>query len=250
MECLGNDGELAQLGKRFDAGDDRYGDTHSAGFLYELEVFLVVVEELGDSIVGTQVLFLFQIHHVHFEIWGLVVLFGIASHTEVEFLTGAFDGSAVGEESLVEAVHLANQVGGMLVSSGSGDKPAVLLRLVATQQQEVGYAQELQVEQFIFDVLHSGAAAYHVRLHGYAVFVLYSRCYGYGAGAAAHPVALQQSVVELFIHKLAVVGCDINKQGVEFLHLLDSGEQFVRARSFQWGQYLEGEMLVSLAVVQ
>ena len=120
----------------------------------------------------------------------------------------------------------------MLVSAGCGYKPAVLLGFVSTQQQQVGYTEELQVEQFIFYVLHIGSAAYHVRLHGNAVFVLYGGCYGDGSRTSAHPVALQKSVVKLFIYKLAMVGCDIDEKGIEFLHFLDRGEQFVRASPF------------------
>ena len=250
VERLGNDRQLAQLGKWLYARDDRYGDTHRACFLHKFKVFRVVIEQLRHGILRPQVLLLFEILHVHLEIGRLVVLFGITCHTEIEFLSRTLYWSAVGKESLVESVHLTYEVGGVLMSSRSGYKPAVLLGLVATQQQEIADAQELQVEQFVFYGLYGGTAAYHVRLHWYAEFVLYSRGNGYGARASAHPVTLQQSVVQLLIHKLAVMRCDVNKQGVEFLHFLDCGKQFVGARTFQWGQYLEGEMSFVLVLIE
>ena len=89
-----------------------------------------------------------------------------------------------------------------------------------------------------------------MRLHGNAEFVLYRSSNGYSAWAATHPVALQQSVVHLLIHKLAVMGCDINEQGIEFFHLLDGGKQFVGAGAFQWRQYLEGEMSLVLVLIE
>ena len=50
MERLGHYRQLAQLRHRLDARDDGNGDAHLARFLYELEVFLVVVEQLCHRI--------------------------------------------------------------------------------------------------------------------------------------------------------------------------------------------------------
>ena len=45
-------------------------------------------------------------------------------------------------------------------------EPAILLRLVATQQQQVADTQELQVEQLIFYILDGGTATDHMGLNG------------------------------------------------------------------------------------
>ena len=50
MEGLGNYRQLAQLGHWLDARNDGNGDAHLARFFYEREVLLVVVEQLGHSI--------------------------------------------------------------------------------------------------------------------------------------------------------------------------------------------------------
>jgi len=55
-----------------------------------------------------------------------------------------------------------------------------------------------------------------VRHHGDVVLVLDGSSYGYGAGAAAQAVSLEQSVAEVFVHVLAAVRGDVDVFGVEF----------------------------------
>ena len=63
--------------------------------------------------------------------------------------------------------------------------PANLLCLVTAKHQQVGDAEELQVEEHVLRLLAGEAAAKDVRHHGDVVLVLDGSSYGYGAGAAA-----------------------------------------------------------------
>ena len=97
------------------------------------------------------------------------------------------------------------------------DEARVFLGFVASEQQQVGYAEKLQVEQFIFNVLYCRATADDVWLNRNAILVLYCCGDGNGAWAAAYALSLQETVVHLVIYKLAVVCGDVDKQRVKLL---------------------------------
>ena len=129
----------------------------------------------------------------------------IASHTNVELLNAGY-----------EVVDLLLQFDGVVVTVAHGDKRGFVLCLVATKHQQVGDAEELQVEQHVLRLFAGEAAAKDVRHHGDVVLVLDGSSYGYGAGAAAQAVSLEQSVAEVFVHVLAAVRGDVDVFGVEF----------------------------------
>ena len=134
MECFRYHAKLAQFSKWFDAGNDRHGDTHLTSFFEEGKELAIVVEQLCHGIVGTQVLFFLEVQDIHFKVRSLFVLFGVASNTVVEFLSGTFDRSVVGEESLVESVHLSDEIGSMFVSSLGRNEARVFFRFVTPEQ--------------------------------------------------------------------------------------------------------------------
>ena len=133
MEGLGYHRQLCEFCHRFDARDNRNGNTHRTGFLHKLEVFLVVVEQLGHGILCTQLLLLFQILHVHLQVRRLLVLLGIAGHTVVELPAWTLDRRAIGKEPLVKLLHLSDQFRRVRMSARGGHETAVLLGLVTTQ---------------------------------------------------------------------------------------------------------------------
>ena len=130
MERAGHHGELAQLGQWLDAGDDGDGDAHLTCPLYEGKVFLVVKKQLGHGILCAQILLLFQILHVHLQIGSLLVLLRIAGHADVKLAARILDGGAVGKETLIEPLHLTNEVSGMSMAAGCRLEHRVFLRLV------------------------------------------------------------------------------------------------------------------------
>ena len=168
----------------------------------------------------------------------------IAGYPEVELGPRVLDGCAVGKEPLVEAYHLLDEVGGMGVSAGSRRESAVLLGLVATQQHQVAYAQELQVQQFVFYLFDGGATADDVWLHRDVVFLLDGCCNGYRAGAATDALSLELSVVQLLIYIFGVVCCDVDECRIERHQLVDGAEQGVGAVSLQWRQHFEREAML------
>ena len=225
--------QLRELCKRLDAWYDWYGDAHLARFLYEAEVFPVVVEELRHGVVGTHVLLHLQILQVHLHVQRLLVLLGVARHAVVELLAGVLYRRAVVEEALVEAVHLLDEVGGVSVSARCGHKLTIVASLVAAQQQHVLYAQKLQVYQLVLYRLGCGAAADDVRYDGHAELVLYGGSDGYRSRTAAHAQALILSVLEFAVYVLAVMGGDIDVCRIEIAELLYCGEQTLCSCAFQ-----------------
>ena len=102
---------------------------------------------------------------VHLEVWCFLVFLWVACHTVVKLLSRTFYRSAISKESFVEAVYLTYEVGSVLVAAWCRDEARVFLGFVASEQQQVGYAEKLQVEQFIFNVLYCRATADDVWLN-------------------------------------------------------------------------------------
>ena len=134
MEGARHYGKLRQLGKRLNAWNDGDGDAIGACFLYKVEVFLVIVEQLCDGIFGTKILFHLQIVHIHLQVWRLFVFLGVGGHTKMEWLAWMLDGGSVNKEALVKAIYLLYELCGVLVSARCSLESAVFFSLVTTQQ--------------------------------------------------------------------------------------------------------------------
>ena len=170
------------------------------------------------------------------------MLLGIAGHAEVKASAGVLDGCAVGKETFVEPLHLTDEVRRVGMSAGRRCEATVLFRLVAAQQQQVVDAKELQVEQFVLNVLNGGTATDDVRLHGNVVALLDGSSDGDGAGTTAHAAALELTALQLAVDIFRVVGRDVDESGLQRCQFVDVGKQFRCTRSFQWRQHFEREL--------
>ena len=146
MESLGHDRQLTQFSHGLNARNNGDGDTHLSGLLHKGEIFLVVEKQLGDGVLCSQILFLFQILHVHLKVGCFLMLLRIASYPVVKRTTRILDGSTICEETLVKPLHLLHEIRGVSMSTWGWHKSTILFRLIATQQQQIADAQELQVE--------------------------------------------------------------------------------------------------------
>ena len=244
MEGARHHTELCQLGQRLDTRNNGDGDTHLARLVHKGKVFLVVVEQLRHGILRTQVLLLLQILHIHLQVGRLLVLLGIAGHTDVKLRPRVLDRLTIGKESLVEALHLTNQVGGVGMTARRRREHTVLLRLVATQQQQVGDTQELQVQQFILNILNRSTTTNHVGLHWNLETLLNGSCHGNGARAPTHALTLKAPVTQFLVHILAVMRRNINECRIQLTKLFDIGKKLIRARPLQRGQHLKRELML------
>ena len=245
VERLGDDGQLRELGHGLDAGDDGYGDAHRPCLSNKLEVFRVVEEQLRHGVLRTEVLLLLEVLHVALQVGSLLVLLRVAGHADVETPSRILDGCAVGKEAVVEALHLADEVRRVGMTAGCRREAAVLLGLVAAQQQQVVDAEKLQVYQFVFYIFHRGTAADDVRLHRYVVALLYGGGNGDGSRASAHAAPLKPSVGQFAVDILRVVGGDIDEGRLQCCQFVDVGKEAVGTRSLQRRQHLEGELPVA-----
>ena len=169
-----------------DDGDDRDdgdGDSLGTGTLDEAEVLVVVVEELCNGILCTSLYLLLQPIDIHVHIGRLLVLLGVAGYAIREGLTRLLDGRAIAEESFVEAVDLRLQLYGMAVATGRGGEDTFVLGLIATQEQQVGDAEKLEVEQYVFGLLTGEAATEDMGHYVDVVLVLDSGGHGDGTRA-------------------------------------------------------------------
>lgn len=172
VEYLGQHRKLVGRGNRFQSRHDGYGDAFGPAALDKVEVLLVVEEHLGYHIRGTGIDFGFEVSQVGFGVGGLVVFLGVAGHTVGE---GRGEGHVrpVEKVSLVEAVDLLLQVDGVGVSLGRGGEAGLVFGLVAPQNEQVGNAQEVEVDKGIFGLTSGKTAAYQVWNGGYMILVLY-----------------------------------------------------------------------------
>ena len=63
--------QLRQLGKWLQSGNDWHRYAHCTGTLHKVKILLVVVEQLRNGIVGSEVLLLLEILHIHLDICAL-----------------------------------------------------------------------------------------------------------------------------------------------------------------------------------
>ena len=169
------------------------------------------------------------------------MLLWVATHTEAQFFSRVLDRRSVEEETVVKLVHLFQKVGGMRMPVRSRGELAVFLRLVATEHKDVADAQELEIEQLIFDVFLRRTATDDVRDDWYVVFVLDGTGDGNSARAATHTLTSEETVFQFLIYILAVVCGYVDKPWGEFLEAVDGAEQCRRAITLEWWQNLERE---------
>ena len=151
----------------------------------------------------------------------------------MELRSGILDGCPIGEETLIETIHLLNQIGGVRMSASRWREHAVVLCLVAAQQQDILYAQELQVDEFILDVLDGCSAADDMWYDGYLKPLLYGCRYCDGAWSATNALSLELSVRLLVIDELAVVRSDVDAARVKVTQFVDGGKQAIRTAALQ-----------------
>ena len=92
LEGFGDDAELAGRFEGFDAGDDGNGDSFGTSALYETEILLIVIEQLGYGILGTGFYLFFKPVDIHLHVGRLIVFLGIARYTIGERQSRLLDG--------------------------------------------------------------------------------------------------------------------------------------------------------------
>ena len=240
-ESLGHEGELREFAEGFDARDDGHRDARLAAAVDKSVVGRVVVEKLRHTVVRSQLHLAFEHLEIAFQVGRLFVLFGIARHTVGERLSRLSDGRAVDKSPGVELVHLHLQVGGVGVSAFGGVEHSVFPRLVATEQEEVFDAEDLHVEQSVFDVLAGVARAEHVGHEGNAAFALQHSRHGHGAGTSADVEAFHQAALHLAVDVFCAVVGDVDVFRLKFAQAVDGLAQAVDAVAFERREHFVGE---------
>src|SRR5574344_18738 len=119
------------------------------------------------------------------------MFFRIASHAEIEFGSRILDGTTVSKESCIKLLYLFYQFSGMLMTARGSFEPLVFLRFVTAEQKQIVDTQELQIEQFIFDVINRSATTDDVWLNRDMVLVLNGGSDSDSTWAAAYTLSLQ-----------------------------------------------------------
>ena len=202
---------------------------------------------MRHHIFGSVVDLLFQIGYIHVEIGRLVMLFGIAGHAVTECFAG-YDVhfGSVDEIATVEFIYLKLQLRCVGISVFIGNEAAFMLGLVATENQYIGYAEKIKVNQGIFGFDFGKSAAYNVGYGRYVVFLLYGRGHSHSPGTASLADFLVESVGRIFIYHLAAVGGYVYKQRVELLENVDVAKQLCYAFAFQGRKHFKGESRLTM----
>lgn len=107
--------------------------------------------------------------------------------------------------------------------------------------EEILYAEKLEVEQNVFRLCPRETRTKDVGNNGDVVFILDGGRHGDGAGTAAHPRALHQTIAEVFVNILRAVGRDVDVLRIEIPQAVDGTFQSADAVSFERRQHFKRE---------
>ena len=139
------------------------------------------------------------------------------------------------------AKNLFLQLCGMTVAVRHRGEVRILLGLVASQHQQVGDAEELQVDEDVLRLLPCEPAAEDVWHDGDAEVLLDGCRHSDRAGSLPYGYALEESLACLPVDALAAVCGDIDVLWIELAQHFDVRKKFVNPHSLQRGQDLERE---------
>ena len=158
------------------------------------------------------------------------MFFGIASHSVRKRLK-RFHLRPVQKETTIEVVHLLLQLSGMGMTGGR--KLPFVFGFVATEQQQVGNAKELKIDEHIFCFFACEAAANDMRHHRNFVFVLNSGSNGHRSGAMSFGNAFEKAVSSFFKNKFASMCGDVDVFRIELPQSVDGAIHTVDAVAFE-----------------
>ena len=241
LEGFRDDAELASCLEGLDAGDDGDGDSFGTSALNETEILLIIIEQLGHCILGASLDLLSEPMEVHLHIGRLIVFFGVAGYAIREGLPWLLDGRAIAEEALVEAIDLRLQLYGVAISIRGGGEHTLVLCLVSTKEEQVGDAEELQVEQYVLGLFAGESTTENMGHHGNVVAILDSCRYGYCTGTATQRNLVEYALGRLLINVFAAVRGDVDVAGGKLTQLVNGAEQAVYACALERWQHFERE---------
>jgi len=122
-----------------------------------------------------------------------------------------------------------------------GAEGVLLAGLVAAHGEDVGDAQELEVEEHVFDFLAAETAAHEVRHHGDVVFLHDGARHGNRAGTASDAVAQEAAVRLGLVDVFLLVRGDVDVLRAKHLQHVDCAKQGLRAVALERRQHLEGQ---------
>ena len=162
------------------------------------------------------------------------------------------DGGSIAEIAFVELHHLFDELCRMAITSTNRRECLLVLCLIASEQQHVVDAQELEVNEFILNVFCRGTTTDDVWNHRQLITLLNGSGNGYRSGAPSYALALKVAVLQLPIDIFRVMGGNVDIFRIEFLQNVDGTEQRFRAVTLQGRQYFKREsfFLVDLSVFQ
>lgn len=123
----------------------------------------------------------------------------------------------------------------MRIASGRGLEHMVFACLVAAEQQQVADAQQLQVDELVFDLFLIDTRTNDVGYDGNVVMILYSSSDSHCAGASPDAQSFKLSVAEGMVDILTVMSRDVDVMGLVILYPLDVAEKRPGAVAFEGG---------------
>ena len=232
VEHTRKDTKLLLLAERLEAWDDRHVDAGGVSLVAEAVEVVVVVEELSHDILCAHIDLRLEALDVSLEVRGLGVLLRVAGDAVGEGDVGLLEERAVDRLAVVEVVDLLDEVDSELVGSLARDER--LLVSIATEDEEVGYAEEVEVYEDVFSLLWGEAHADNMGDSRYIVAMPDSGSDSDGAGSLTDEDLAEVAVVASgHIDRLGVVSRDVDEEGFMLDQLVEVGEDLVEVLALE-----------------
>ena len=144
-----------------------------------------------------------------------------------------FHRATINKESLIETVYLINQLCGMTITALCSRKHTVIACLITTQQQHVIDVQKLKVNEFVLNFFSCGTATYQMGYYRHMITLLYSRCNSNSSWATTHALTLKLTILQLAIHILAMMCCNVDILRTKLVYLINVTEKHLCTTTLQ-----------------
>src|SRR5690554_875871 len=206
--------------------DYGHRDSRGTATIHELEILPVIEKHLGNQIIGPVIDLHFRVEYLRLHVGRLFMLLGVTSHAIRKRLFRRCERASIKTNPLIEIIHLLLQAGSVRVTVHRSLLCIEFLD-IASQQQQVGYAQKRQVDQRVLRLLPGESSRNNMGYRTNAVPVLDSSRDSHRSGASPHVHLPVHTLYILFVDVLAMMRGDIDKFRIKLFQSIDRPEDLL-----------------------
>ena len=231
-EDTGQDRELRLAADRLKARDNRDINALGSQGIAETVEILVIIEKLSYHIFSPKVNFFLKPIYVTAHIGSLRMFLRITSHSESKSDLWLVNSLTINRYAIIEVINLGNELRGMLMRQLTWDDS--LLVIIATEQEKVMNAKEIKVDEAVLSLFGGKALANDMRDSWDAKAMLNGGSHSHCAWPFADKRLSQRVTLGGRVYRLGMMDRYIDKEGIEFTHLLNVSHQFRRSFTLDW----------------